>query len=149
VFEKAKADDIVKEKLGSETLGLKLKELWPAETPHLAIADLSDWFSAHPYLPKLKDRVVLDLAIRELVAKFDAPFAYADRFDGVHGIYEGLNYERTAPELLASQGLLACIMHRHSNFGSICGVDGHFRSSLGAAGQLRRAAEVCEEMFAG
>ena len=106
VYEKAKADDIVKEKLGSETLGLKLKELWPTDTPHLSIADLSDWFSAHAYLPKLKDRVVLDLAIRELVAKFDAPFAYADRFDAVHGIYEGLNYERTAPELLAAQGLL-------------------------------------------
>jgi hypothetical protein len=43
----------------------------------------------------------------------------------------------------------ARIMHRCSNFGSICGVDRHFRSSLGAAGQLQRAAEVREENFTG
>ena len=36
VYDKAKADDIVKERLGAESLWLKLKDLWPAETPHLA-----------------------------------------------------------------------------------------------------------------
>ena len=79
VYEKAKGHDIVKERLGPDTLWYKLKDLWPAETPHLAISEITDWFSAHPYLPKLRDRIVLETSIRDAIGKFDAPFGYAER----------------------------------------------------------------------
>jgi hypothetical protein len=105
VYEKAKADDIVKERLGPETLWLKLKGLWPNETPHLAVSETSEWFLAHAYLPKLKDRVVLDIAIRDAVAKFDAPFGFAEQLDAKGG-YAGLIYARTAPEIFTPTALL-------------------------------------------
>jgi predicted AAA+ superfamily ATPase len=106
VYEKARGDDIVKDRLGPETLWLKLKDLWPTERPHLAIGDIAEWFAAHAYLPKLKDRVVLETAIRDAVAKLDAPFGFAERFDGEKGVYVGLLYARTPPEIFAPTALL-------------------------------------------
>jgi hypothetical protein len=106
VYDKARGDDVIKERLGSESLWLKLKDLWPADAPHLAIAEVAEWFSAHAYMPKLRDLVVLENSIREAIGKFDAPFGYAERFDAATGRYTGLIYARTAPELLTPQGLL-------------------------------------------
>ena len=106
VYDKAKADDIVKERLGAESLWLKLKDLWPAETPHLAISEVAEWFSAHAYMPKLRDRVVLETSIREAIGKFDAPFGYAEGFDQAAGRYAGLIFAKAAPEILAPHGLL-------------------------------------------
>ncbi len=106
VYDKAKADDIVKERFGAESLWLKLKDLWPAETPHLAIGEVAEWFSAHAYMAKLRDRVVLETSIREAIGKFDAPFGYAEGFDQAAGRYTGLIYAKAAPEILAPHGLL-------------------------------------------
>jgi hypothetical protein len=85
---------------------LKLKDLWPAETPHLPISEVAEWFSAHAYMPKLRDRVVLETSIREAIGKFDAPFGYAEGFDQAAGRYAGLIYAKAAPEILAPHGLL-------------------------------------------
>ena len=106
VYDKAKSDDIVKERLGAETLWLKLKDLWPAESPHLAINEIAEWFSAHAYLPKLRDRVVLETSVRDALGKFDAAFGYAERFDMAKGFYEGLIYAKAAPEIFSTGGLL-------------------------------------------
>jgi len=80
--------------------------LWPAEASHLAIADVADWFSAHAYVPKLRDRVVLETSIREAIGKFDAQFGYADRFDPATGAYVGLIYAKAAPETFPPTALL-------------------------------------------
>jgi hypothetical protein len=64
VYEKAKNDGIAKEKLGPDALALHLKPLWPEDRPHLAISEIADWFASYVYLPKLRDRVVLDVSIR-------------------------------------------------------------------------------------
>lgn len=106
VYDKAQADDIVKERFGAELLWLKLKDLWPAETPQLAISEVAEWFSAHAYMPKLRDRVVLETSIREAIGKFDAPFGYAEGFDQAAGRYVGLIYAKAAPEIVAPNGLL-------------------------------------------
>jgi len=106
VYDKAKGDDIVKERLGAETLWLKLKDLWPAESAHLAISEIAEWFSAHAYLPKLRDRVVLETSIRDAIGKFDAAFGYAERFGAAKGVYDGLIYAKAAPEILSTGGLL-------------------------------------------
>ena len=41
---------------------------------------MTDWFAAYVYLPRLRDRVVLESAIRDAVAKLDAQFGYADAY---------------------------------------------------------------------
>ena len=65
VYEKARADGIVMEKLGPDTLWLKLKPLWAEDRPHIAISEIADWFASYVYLPKVRDRVVLEAAIRD------------------------------------------------------------------------------------
>ena len=69
VYDKAKADGIALEKLGTERLWLALKPIWPDDRPHLPIAEIADWFAAYVYLPKVRDRVVLEGAIRDAVGK--------------------------------------------------------------------------------
>jgi transposase InsO family protein len=59
-----KGDGIVKERLGGESLSIHLKERWPEDRPHLGIAEVADWFASYVYLPKLRDRLVLEGAIR-------------------------------------------------------------------------------------
>ena len=107
VYEKSSAaDGVVLEKLGPDTLWLKLRPLWAEDRPHIAISEIADWFASYVYLPKVRDRVVLETSIREAIGKFDAPFGYAERFDGVKGVYEGLIYAKTAPEFLSLDSLL-------------------------------------------
>jgi hypothetical protein len=60
VYEKARADGVVLEKLGPDTLWLKLRPLWAEDRPHIAISEIADWFASYVYLPKLRDRVVLE-----------------------------------------------------------------------------------------
>jgi hypothetical protein len=71
VYDKAKADGIVLEKLGSERLWHALKPIWPEDRPHLPIAEVAEWFASYVYLPRLRDRVVLDGAIRDPIALND------------------------------------------------------------------------------
>ena len=106
VYEKARADGVVLEKLGPDTLWLKLRPLWAEDRPHISISEIADWFASYVYLPKVRDRVVLETSIRDAIGKFDAAFGYAERFDAAKGLYDGLIYAKTAPLYLSPHGLL-------------------------------------------
>jgi hypothetical protein len=106
VYDKARGDGVIKEKLGPDALWLHLKPLWHDDKPHLTVAEVADWFSSYVYLPKLRDRVVLEAAIREAVAKFDPAFGYAESFDPGSDTYLGLIRARAAPELFGTSALL-------------------------------------------
>lgn len=103
-FVKVVADGIAREKLGADTLWLKLKDLWPADRDHLPITEVASWFASYVHLPRIKNRTVLDLAIRDAVAKLDAAFGYADAFEG--GAYEGLRISKGLPEFIPETALL-------------------------------------------
>ncbi len=106
VYDKAKSDGIVKERLGPDSLSLHLKPLWPDDRPHLPITELAEWFAAYVYLPKLRDRVVLESAIRDAVGKLDPAFGYADAYDDVSQTYNGLAWAKAPPELIPDTALL-------------------------------------------
>ena len=106
VYEKAKADGIAKEILGPETLWLHLKPLWPEDRLHIPVAEIANWFASYVYLPKLRDRVVLETAIREAVGKLDPVFGYADGYDANAGTYAGLAWMKTPPEIMPATALL-------------------------------------------
>jgi len=106
VYEKAKNDGIAKEKLGPEALWLHLKPLWPEDKPHLGVAEVADWFGSYVYLPKLRDRVVLDGAIRDAVGKLDPSFGFADRIDEATGKYIGLVWAKSPPEIIAASAVI-------------------------------------------
>jgi hypothetical protein len=106
VYDKTKGDGIAREKLGSDALWLHLKPLWPEDKPHLAISEVADWFAAYVYLPKLRDRVVLEAAIRDAVAKLDPAFGYADGYDEATATYTGLVVAKSAPVMLAPSAVI-------------------------------------------
>jgi hypothetical protein len=106
VYDKAKADGIALEKLGTERLWLALKPIWPEDRPHLSFGEVADWFSSYVYLPKLRDGVVLQAAIRDTVAKLDPIFGYADGFDEATGRYRNLIWAKDPPEIMPLSGLL-------------------------------------------
>jgi hypothetical protein len=101
-----KGDGTVREKLGPDALSLHLNPLWPQDRPHIPINEIAEWFATYVYLPKLRDRVVLDTAIRGAVAKLDPSFGYADSFDEATADYSGLIWAKAPPELMASTALL-------------------------------------------
>jgi hypothetical protein len=96
VYEKAsaKGDGIIKEVLGGESLATRLAELWSTERPHLPVAEIAGWFATYVYLPKLRDRVVLEKAIADALARLDPKFAYADGYDDASGKYVGLIWQK-------------------------------------------------------
>jgi hypothetical protein len=106
VYEKAKNDGIAKERLGPDALWLHLKPLWLEDKPHLSISEIADWFASYVYLPKARDRVVLEGAIREALGKLDPAFGYADRFDEATGAYAGLAWAKTPPEFFPPSAVL-------------------------------------------
>lgn len=108
VYEKAgpRGDGIAKERLGPDALALHLKPLWPEERHHLSISEIADWFASYAYLPKLRDRVVLENAIRDAVGKLDPAFGYADSFDEAAGRYVGLAWAKGAPDLFPPTAVL-------------------------------------------
>jgi hypothetical protein len=106
VYEKAKNDGIAKEKLGPEALWLHLKPLWPEDKPHLAVSEVADWFGSYVYLPKLRDRVVLDNAIRDAVGKLDSSFGFAERFDEPTDTYVGLIWAKSLPEIMVPSAVI-------------------------------------------
>lgn len=106
VYDKAKADGIALEKLGTERLWLALKPIWPADRPHLTVGEVADWFSSYVYLPKLRDGVVLQAAIRDAVAKLDPTFGYADGFDETTGRYRNPTWAKNPPEIMPPSALL-------------------------------------------
>jgi hypothetical protein len=103
-YAKVVVDGIAREKLGAETLWLKLKELWPDDRDHLTIAEVANWFASYVHLPRIKNRTVLELAVRESVAKLDASFGYADAVDGQS--FEGLRISKTLPEFIPETAVL-------------------------------------------
>jgi len=101
-----KGDNVAKEKLGPDTLWLNLKPLWPEERPHLSISEIAEWFASYVYLPKLRDRVVLEGAIRDGVGKLDPSFGYADRYDQAGDSYSGLAWAKGLPEQFSNTAVL-------------------------------------------
>jgi predicted AAA+ superfamily ATPase len=106
VYEKTKADGIVREKLGTERLWLELRPIWPEERAHLPISEIADWFASYAYLPRLRDRVVLENSIRESVAKLAPEFGYADGFDEATGQYRNLVWAKNLVELPSTGAIL-------------------------------------------
>lgn len=106
VYEKTRGDGVVMEKLGPDTFWLKLQPLWPEDRPRIAISEIADWFAAYVYLPKLRDRVVLDQPIRDALSKFDAKFGYAENFDATSNTYSGLIYAKAAPDIFGPSALV-------------------------------------------
>jgi hypothetical protein len=102
----AKGDGIIKETLGGETFATRLAELWPSDPPHLAVSEVADWFSTYVYLPKLRDRVVLENAISDALAKLDPKFAYADGVDEATGKYVGLLWQKAPVGPMSQSALL-------------------------------------------
>ena len=101
VYDKAKADGIALEKLGTERLWLALKPIWPDDRPHLAVSEVAEWFASYVYLPKLRDCVVLQAAILDPTArKLDPKFGYADSFDEAAGRYRNLIWAKNPPDII-------------------------------------------------
>ena len=90
VWDKAKSDGTVLDKLGPGNLVKELEPLWPEEQPHLAIADIRDWFASYVYLPRLRDEAAIDDALQRLFEDLAQPYAYATAFDEDAGTYEGV-----------------------------------------------------------
>jgi hypothetical protein len=67
---------------------------------------LRDWFAQFPYLSKLREPFVLARAIGDAVARSDAKYALADRFEEATGAYTGLRLERLVEVDLNSEALL-------------------------------------------
>jgi hypothetical protein len=106
VYDKAKADGIALDRLGTERLWLALKPIWPDDRPHLAVSEIAEWFASYVYLPKLRDGVVLQTAIRDAVAKLDPTFGYADSFDEAANRYRNLIWARTPPDIMPLRAVL-------------------------------------------
>jgi hypothetical protein len=106
VYEKARSDGIILERLGAERLWLALREIWPSDRPHLAVAEVSGWFASFVYLPKLRDRLVLEASIRDAVSQLTPKFGFATGFDPAMGRYDGLAFAKTPPEFLPEGSLL-------------------------------------------
>jgi len=106
VYEKAKADGIALEKLGPDRLWLALQPIWPAAKPHLAIADLVEWFASYVYLPRIRDQVVLEIAIRDSVAKLDPKFGFAEGVDEASGTYRRLVWAKAPPDRFSETAVI-------------------------------------------
>jgi hypothetical protein len=142
VYDKTKGDGITREKLGPDALWLHLKPLWPEDKPHLAISEVAEWFAAYVYLPKLRDRVVLETAIRDAVAKLDPAFGFADRYDEVTASYTGLVAAKSPPIVLAPS---AVIVRADVAFEHIRGTGTSTGTSPGAGGDGKVGPSAGEE----
>ena len=104
VYAKVIADGICGEKLGAVNLWTKLEALWPQDRDYLPVSEVATWFASFVHLPRLKNRTVLDLGIRDAVAKFDAAFGYADGVEGSE--YKGLRISTGLPEFIPDTAVL-------------------------------------------
>lgn len=105
VYEKVKADGIASEKLGGENFWLAIKDIWPEDRAHLPVTEVAEWFSSYVYLPKLRDRVVLESAIRDAVGKLDPRFGYADGIEADGTTYRGLAWAKSPPEIFPTNAV--------------------------------------------
>ena len=106
VYDKARSDGVILERLGAERLWLALKDIWPEDRPHLAIQEIADWFASYVYLPKLRDRVVLEASVRDAVSQLTPKFGFASGLDEATGKYAGLTFAKAPPEFLPEGSLL-------------------------------------------
>jgi predicted AAA+ superfamily ATPase len=106
VYQKVCGDGIALEKLGSERLWHALGPIWPEDRAHLGLSEVAGWFATFVYLPKVRDRLVLETSIRDAVAKLDPSFGYADAYDEVNGQYTNLVWAKNAPASLTSRAVL-------------------------------------------
>ena len=81
-------------------------KVWRPEQPHVAVRQLRDWFAQFPYLSKLREPQGLARAISKEVARSDAKYAAADRFDEAKTEYVGLKFGRLVEVDLNSETLL-------------------------------------------
>jgi hypothetical protein len=90
-WKKCEADGLIVSRLG--VLDNDLGKVWQPDQPHVAVRQLREWFAQFPYLSKLRDPQVLAKAISEELARGDAKYGIADRFDDAKG-YVGLKLGR-------------------------------------------------------
>jgi predicted AAA+ superfamily ATPase len=91
-WKKCEADGLIVSRLG--VLDNDLGKVWQPDQPHVSVRLLRDWFAQFPYLSKLRDPQVLAKAVSEALARADAKYAIADRFDDAKGEYVGLKLGR-------------------------------------------------------
>ena len=84
----------------------ELRKVWEETTPHIEIATLLDWFASYVYLPRLRDEATLAAAIEKLVAKIEAPVAFAQSFDKATGEYHGVSQWSLTLGVKVGSGLL-------------------------------------------
>src|ERR1700730_8432674 len=87
-WKKCEDDGLITASLG--VLDNDLGKVWQPTQPHVAVRQLRDWFAQFPYLSKLREPQVLAKAISEALARSDAKYAIADRFDEAKSEYVGL-----------------------------------------------------------
>jgi predicted AAA+ superfamily ATPase len=103
-WKKCEADGLIVSHLG--VLDNDLGKVWQQDQPHLAVRWLRDCFAQFPYLSKLRDPQVLAKAVSEGLARADAKYALADRFDDTKGEYVGLKVSRLTEVTLNSDAVL-------------------------------------------
>ncbi|MGH6680818.1 MAG: DUF499 domain-containing protein, partial [Bradyrhizobium sp.] len=106
VYDKVKTDGIVLERLGAESLWLALGPIWPADRPRLLLTEVAGWFAEYCYLPKLRDKVVLQAAIREAAGRLAPDFGYADGYDEATALFRNLVWARHPPDIPAPTAVL-------------------------------------------
>ena len=104
VWKKCEDDGLIVARLG--VLDNDLGKVWQPNQPHVAVRQLRDWFAQFPYLSKLREPQVLAKAISEALARSDAKYAIAERFDEAKGEYFGLRLAQLVTIDLNSEVLL-------------------------------------------
>jgi hypothetical protein len=103
-WKKCEDDGLIVSRLG--VLDNDLGKVWQTTQPHVAVPLLRDWFAQFPYLSKLREPQVLAKAISEALARSDAKYAIADRFDEAKGERVGLRLAQLVTIDLNSDALL-------------------------------------------
>jgi hypothetical protein len=62
--------------------------------------------AVYVYLPKVRDKVVLEGSIRDVVAKLDPQFGYAEGFDEATGKYHKLIWAKNPPEFAPATAMI-------------------------------------------
>lgn len=106
VYDKVRGDGIVSERLGGESLWLALKDIWPEDRPHLLVSEVAEWFGRYVYLPRLRNRVVLDVAVRDAAGKLDPRFGWAEAVEADGSAYRGLLWGKAPPEVFPASAVL-------------------------------------------
>jgi predicted AAA+ superfamily ATPase len=103
-WDKCKQDSLIVDSLG--VLEIDLAKVWQPEQPHVSVRQLRDWFAQFPYLSMLRDSQVLAKSINDALARSDAKFGHAERFDEATGEYRALKLGRLIEVDLTSEAVL-------------------------------------------